>query len=1718
MAITAKTWIRAVVSTTGAVVGGPTGTIIGAVLGAFLASVLPGASTFAGDILRALTTRSIISAGENITNRLTPQEKKHINHDLQTAFRDALREAVYDIGGTACFPKLTELPERDVPREVVFPHTPTGEHLWHNQDPLAIQVKDLLQGFEVDLESEQILPFNPPADQPAANAKEYLEAETPDGLAHAFFEQNITPYLARYKSLIRELPGIETHLRKYLFPRTMVHLAEFLKHRTPTWRAYNRMVLETLQTEIARVSDEQTEIIKRLEALVAKPDSTTIADWSDGMADLIGSVGKIELEINEGFEELATRIVNQHRELLVRFDQLSQIASRIETKVDRVLRFLNNGQYIIEGQATVPIHRPPARGISPFMGLQSFSEQNSDLFFGREHLVSIMVARLHTTHFLAVIGASGSGKSSLVQAGVIPVLKGVRVLPEVPNLPPGSTIWPVRTISPTEHPLRALATSLSSQADSLEDIEKLAESLRQDSNKLDLAARRVLSREGGEQLLLVVDQFEELFTLCQDAVEQQAFIDNLLHTAAPKTRGVLTLIIILRADFYSDCSRFDNLRSAMVEQQEYISPMNEEELLRAIERPAEQYGWKFEPGLVDLLVHDVGNEPGALPLLSNALLETWRHRSSHTMTLESYAEMGGVKGAIAKTAEMIYNQGLTPDQQVLARNIFLRLTNVTEGSKGTRRRASLEELVPNTVQSGPVEQVLELLTDARLITMEEGCAELAHEAIIQEWPKLRSWLKENQAGLRIHHRLTEGALEWNRAQRDEGLLYRGIRLDEAVDWRKENENLLNELEQIFLISSLDFRYKEAAEKEAQQKRELEAAQKLTQAEKQSAEDQGRTARQLRRRALFLTAALAVAGILAILAGYAALDAGREGKRANQNAALAQQNAATAQAASMLAVAQQATAEAERSQAEHQKKLAQAGQLAAQSQSALLENYPQRSILLAIEANRLLPSQPDSQAFQVKNALWQSVLNTGGEKVASHGSPIGALAASPDGHWLASTGLDSVIRLWDIKTGNFPLNTAHALDKAQTITSWLAFTPDNRSLISTHYNGKVYIWDLTAEDPNASPRILAGHKNVIITAAISRDGRWLVTGSDDKTARLWDLASPDPAATARIFTGNTGLIYSVAISADNHWMATGGEDHIARLWNLTALDPSNSVIELKGHDSHVFTVAFSPDSLSLVTTSQDKTARLWNLNQADPLQNPIVLRGHGSFVINAVFSPDGRWLVTGSGDQTARRWDLKTPDPNVTSVALRGHTNLISALAISQDGRWLITASLDNTARIWDLAADDPNLSPVVLHGHDSSISALAISSDSKYVYTGSDDETIRRWELSRPEPSPIPIVLRGHSGAVGALAFTPDGKMLASGASDQTTRLYDMVTNQYKITLTGQQKTIYALGISPNGNWLVTTSFDHTANLYNLLDADPTTSTIKLQGFLDFASAAAFSPDNRWLVVGSKDGTARMYNLAVLHSNPEPATILKGQDQGVSFLAFHPDGKWLVTAAWEGKLRVWDLTAPDPAAAPVILSDCNGPVVFSPDGKWLASDCFDNKINLWRMPDLTAAPISLDGLGGDNYALAFSSDSHWMAAGGMSRTVWLWDLTVPDPSKGLHILRGHTGRVTSLAISPDNQWLASASEDQTIRLWNLASSDPEGQSIPLHGHTGKVNSLVFSPDDHWLASGSDDQTVRLWTMQTEDLVSLGCRLAGRNLIPSEWEQYFYHLVYHKTCP
>ena len=393
----------------------------------------------------------------------------------------------------------------------------------------------------------------------------------------------------------------------------------------------------------------------------------------------------------------------------------------------------------------MPEGEPPTPGVSPFKGLEYFDEADVDLFFGREKLIAKLAGQLREHRFLAVVvGASGSGKSSLVRAGLVPALRRGEPLVDGALPPQGSTHWPVHIITPTAHPLKALAASLTRNSESVTATTTLIDDLAHDSRSLDLAASRLLT-QGQGRLLLVVDQFEELFTLCADEAERRHFVENLMTATAPATDGPTTVVITLRADFYAFCAQYESLREAVAKRQEFIGPMTTDELRRAIEEPAKRGHWELEPGLVEVLLKDVGAdgegepEPGALPLLSHALLETWNRRRGRKLTLRGYAESGGVSEAIAKTAGRTYAQ-LTPVGQTIARRIFVQLTELGEGTQDTRRRVALVDLTPKPEEASAVREVLKLLTDARLVTTDEKTAEVAHEALIREWPTLRGWL------------------------------------------------------------------------------------------------------------------------------------------------------------------------------------------------------------------------------------------------------------------------------------------------------------------------------------------------------------------------------------------------------------------------------------------------------------------------------------------------------------------------------------------------------------------------------------------------------------------------------------------------------------------------------------------------------------------------------------------------------------------------------------------------------------------------------------------------------------------------------------------------------------------------------------------------------------------------------------------------------------------
>ncbi len=619
---------------------------------------------------------------------------------------------------------------------------------------------------------------------------------------------------------------------------------------------------------------------------------------------------------------------------------------------------------LMELAADVRREDAPALGLPPFKGLLYFDEADADLFFGRETLTARLIERLAAgvetgERFLAVVGASGSGKSSVVRAGLIPALRW--------RSP--SANWLIHVLTPTARPLEALSASLTQEVESVTATATLADDLARDPRSLQLFVKRALPVRSDARVLLVVDQFEELFTLCRSHTERNAFVNNLL-AAAFEPGGPTIVVIALRADFYAHCADLADLRRALARYQEYIGPMTPEELRQAIEEPARRGHWEFEPGLTDLLLHDVGDEPGALPLLSHALLETWQRRRGRTLTLSGYLASGGVRGAIAETAEAVFNDQLDQEQQNIARQIFLRLTELGEGTQDTRRRAALIELVPNPQLRLSVESVLKTLADARLITTSEGVAEVAHEALIREWPTLREWLADDREGLRLHRHLTEAAQEWERLDRDRDALYRGARLAQAVEWADTHTGELNALERAFLDASQALAMQEQAEQEAQRQRQLEAAQKLAESESRRAEEQARSARQLRRRARYLAGAFILALVMALAAVFF-------GVQARQTTLVAQ----------------------------NEQRIAAARELAAAALNNLTVD-PERSILLALQSVTTTRAVDGTVLPEAEEALHRSIVASPLRMtLTGHGTRVLSAAFSPDGKHLATIGDD-----------------------------------------------------------------------------------------------------------------------------------------------------------------------------------------------------------------------------------------------------------------------------------------------------------------------------------------------------------------------------------------------------------------------------------------------------------------------------------------------------------------------------------------------------------------------------------------------------------------------------------------------------------------------------------------------------------------------------------------
>ena len=845
----------------------------------------------------------------------------------------------------------------------------------------------------------------------------------------------------------------------------------------------------------------------------------------------------------------------------------------------------------------------PRDDVCPYRGLQLFDEEHAEFFFGRDANVQRLLEKLKDTRFLAVLGPSGSGKSSLVRAGLVPALREGRLR--------GSEAWRICVMKPDAHPLASLAGQLVRLSES-GGMQGTLNGLEHDARSLHLAVSLARSEdEGTERVVLLVDQFEEVFTLCRDEKERTQFFANLLY-AVTVPGGRTVVISTLRADFYPKCAAYPDLSQHIAGQQYLVSPLDSVGLKQAIEEPARRVGLEFEEGLVDTILDDVKSEPGALPLLEHALLELWNLRRGDLLTLEGYRESGGVDGAIRTRADHIY-AGFTPEQQAIARRAFLRLTQPGEGTEDTRRRAAVSELVTSADETESVEAVVRELADARMLTTSanaetgERSVDVSHEALIRGWPKLRQWIDEDRAGLRIHRRLTESAKDWQHRNQDESFLYRGSRLVEAREWRARNESALNDLEREFLTTSDEL-----------EKRERHVA---------------------RRGRMYRAAAFAVLLVAAAVGAFAAF-------------ALQQRSEANRQADKAAAAGQRATARG----------------LGTSALSVLSED-PELSVLLAMEAvsGPFVRGgwRPDEELVDV---LRKSLAESRVRAVLQHGESVNSAEFSPDGKFVVTGSQDGAARVWDssdwsrvetIHTGGAPLTS-------------VAVAPDGRLLLTADAGGEAGVWSL---DSGRLLAVLRGSTGQLTSAKFSPDGRSVVTASVDGTARVWDTAtgrmiavhsghrggvwgadwSPDGQriatvsedGTASIWASATGrVIQQLRPGAGSVTGATFSRDGKRVFTTVFTRDAAPALIfsvatgklvgRVQGETEREIPRAFSLDGRRVVfvdvgsATIRDTTGE----------RTVAEFRGHRRVILDASFSPDARLLLTASLDGTARVWDAR----------------------------------------------------------------------------------------------------------------------------------------------------------------------------------------------------------------------------------------------------------------------------------------------------------------------------------------------------------------------------------------------------------------------------------------------------------------------------------------------
>jgi WD40 repeat protein len=1159
---------------------------------------------------------------------------------------------------------------------------------------------------------------------------------------------------------------------------------------------------------------------------------------------------------------------------------------------------------------------------SPYQGLKRFNFKDRERFFGRDKLIARLFEAVNRSNLSLVLGASGSGKSSVVRAGLIPELK---------KSLESQTFYDF-IFTPNQDPFDSLYRCLLSEEKDYSFNKAEAEIALE--AKTDSLARVISTlRQDGERWLIFVDQFEELFTICDNLDKRQNFISGLVQVAKSGNNSI-KIILAMRSDFLEQLSFYPDLGNIANQNNIHlVTEMYPDELRQAIEQPAAKHGVMFEKGLVEQIIQEVEGQKGYLPLLQYTLNLLWESEcqsfgadgrpniEDRTLNKKNYAALEGIRGALQKRIGEIYSN-LNQDQQTATKQIFLKLVNIVDNNsvrKAVSRRAYRDEFVGESVEkilnkfieekllvsnvsSGEYSSIKGLPVIESKPLKQSATVEIAHEILLSSWNELKCWLEEEKEAIILKNWLAGETRRWQKIRSKDELkaqdeLLKGSRLAQVVDFRQKDtfKNIggLRPEESEFIDASLAEGDRLLHVEEARRKKLL----------------------------------IAISSISVVFAGLTLL-AGMQWQ-----------------------------------QAERQRSILQLSEQA-QEASNLLSVNPVEGVVKAIALNgesrdrfgdrfaQILPQVRSSLRDAINVPIERNVLR-------GHQGPVWSAAFSPDGQIIASAADDGTVRLWD-KQGN-PIG--QPFKGHQSLVHSVAFSPDGQYIASGGGDNTISTIRLWDKQGNIVQRFKS-HQGRVLSVAFSPDGQYIASGGDDHRVKLWDLKGNQ---IGQPFDGHQGKIWFVTFSPDGQYIASGSDDNTIRLW-----DKQGNLIAqpFVGHQDHVFSVAFSPDGKTIASGSADNTIRLWD-QKGNAIGKSFI--GHEDFVRSVIFSPDGKYILSGSDDKTIRLWDLKG---NQIGQPLIGHEYYLYSVAFSPDGATIVSSSEDSTVRLWKKA---DFLGDRTLVGHQDKVLAVAISPDGQQIISGGNDKTIRLWDLKGNQ---IGQPFIGHDKVVTSVAFSPDGQQIISGGNDKTIRLWDLKGNQIGDSFKGHSSAVTSVAFSPDGEYIVSGSRDRTLRLW---DKQGKAIALPFIGHETAVFSVAFSPDGQQIISGGNDKTIRLWDL----EGNQIGQSWDGHPDIVNSVAFSPDGEYIVSGSRDRTLRLWDIQGKAIGQPFIGHGSAVTSVAFSPDGEYIVSGSRDRTLRLWDKQGKAIGqplqrhetPIS---------SVAISPDGQKIVSGSWDTTIRLW--------------------------------------------------------------------------------------------------------------------------------